>query len=59
MEFCFRSQAAVGQLISKEYGIDLQVRSIDKYLTHWIFHLKPLQRKRAYEQKPEAVQASA
>ena len=59
MDFCLWSRAAVGQLTSKEYGIDLQVRSIDKYLTRWIFHLKPLQRKRACEQKPEAVQASA
>ena len=56
MDFCLWSRAAVGQLISQEYGIDLQVRSIGKYLTRWGFTpQKPI--KRAYEQKPEAVQA--
>ena len=33
MDFCLRSRDAVGQLVSQEYGIDLQVRSIGKYLT--------------------------
>ena len=56
MDFCLWSRAAVGQLISQEYSIDLQVRSIGKYLTRWGFTpQKPI--KRAYEQKPEAVQA--
>ena len=56
MDFCLWSRAAVGQLISQEYGIDLQVRSIGKYLVRWGFTpQKPI--KRAYEQKPEAVQA--
>ena len=60
MDFCLWSRAAVGQLISQKrsifYGIDLQVRSIGKYLTRWGFTpQKPI--KRAYEQKPEAVQA--
>jgi len=56
MDFCLWSRAAVGQLINQEYGIDLQVRSIGKYLARWGFTpQKPL--KRAYEQKPEAVQA--
>ena len=56
MDFCLWSRAAVGQLIGQEYGINLQVRSIGKYLTRWGFTpQKPI--KRAYEQKPEAVQA--
>ena len=56
MDFCLWSRAAVGQLINQEYGIDLQVRSMGKYLIRWGFTpQKPL--KRAYEQKPEAVHA--
>ena len=56
MDFCLWSRAAVGQRIRQEYGIDLQVRSTRKYLTRWGF--TPQKRiKRAYEQKPEAVQA--
>ena len=47
MDFCLWSRAAVGQLIRQEYGLDLQVRSIGKYLTRWGFT----------PQKPEAVQA--
>ena len=42
MYFCLWSRAAVGQLISQEYGIDLQVRSIGKYLTRWGFTPKKL-----------------
>ncbi|MDB5869674.1 MAG: family transposase [Polaromonas sp.] len=56
MQFHLWSRAAVGQLISQEFGIELQVRSIGKYLTRWGFTpQKPI--KRAYEQSPEAVQA--
>jgi len=56
MDFCLWSRAAVGQLISQEFGIKLQVRSIGKYLTRWGFTpQKPI--KRAYEQSPAAVQA--
>ncbi len=56
MDFCLWSRAAVGQLISQEFGIKLQVRSIGKYLTRWGFTpQKPI--KRAYEQSAEAVQA--
>ena len=56
MDFCLWSRAAVGQLISQEFGIKLQVRSIGKYLTRWGFTpQKPI--KRAYEQSPQAVQA--
>ena len=50
------SQAAVGQLIEQEFDIKLQVRSIGKYLTRWrSTPQKPI--KRAYEQRPAAVQA--
>ena len=56
MDFSLWSRAAVGQLIEQEFGIQLQVRSIGKYLARWGFTpQKPI--KRAYEQSPEAVQA--
>ena len=56
MDFHLWSRTAVGQLISQEFGIKLQVRSIGKYLTRWGFTpQKPI--KRAYEQSPAAVQA--
>ena len=56
MDFFLWSRAAVGQLIEREYGIKLHVRSVGKYLARWGFTpQKPI--KRAYEQNPEAVQA--
>lgn len=56
MDFSLWSRAAVGQLIEQEFGIELQVRSVGKYLTRWGFTpQKPI--KRAYEQSPAAVQA--
>jgi len=56
MDFFLWSRAAVGQLIEQEYGIKLHIRSVSKYLACWGFTpQKPI--KRAYEQKPEAVQA--
>ena len=56
MDFHLWSRGAVGQLISQEFGIKLQVRSIGKYLTRWGFTpQKPI--KRAYEQSPAAMQA--
>lgn len=56
MDFSLWSRAAVGQLIEQEFGIQLQVRSIGKYLARWGFTpQKPI--KRAYEQNPAAVQA--
>ena len=56
MDFSLWSRAAVGQLIEQEFGIQLQVRSIGKYLARWGFTpQKPI--KRAYEQSPAAVQA--
>jgi len=56
MEFALWSRAAVMQLIEREYGIKLSVRSVGNYLSRWGFTpQKPI--KRAYEQRPEAVQA--
>lgn len=54
MEFALWSRAAVGQLIEREYGIKLQVRTVGKYLARWGFTpQKPI--KKAYEQSPDAV----
>ena len=56
MDFCLWSRAAVMQLIEQEYGIKLPVRTVGKYLARWGFTpQKPI--KKAYEQRPEAVQA--
>lgn len=55
MDFALWSRAAVMQLIEREYGIQLHVRSVGKYLARWGFTpQKPI--KKAYEQRPEAVQ---
>ncbi len=44
------------QLIKREYGIKLSVRGVGNYLSRWGFTpQKPI--KKAYEQRPEAVQA--
>jgi transposase len=54
MDFFLWSRAAVMQLIEREYGIKLHVRSVGKYLARWGFTpQKPI--KRAYEQSPAAV----
>lgn len=56
MDFCLWSRAAVGQLIEQQHGIKLQVRTVGKYLKRWGFTpQKPI--KKAYERRPEAVQA--
>ncbi len=56
MEFALWSRASVMQLIEQEYGIKLTVRGVGKYLARWGFTAqKPI--KKAYEQRPEAVQA--
>ena len=53
MEFALWSRAAVMQLIEREYGVVLHVRSVGKYLARWGFTpQKPI--KRAYEQSPAA-----
>ena len=55
MDFALWSRAAVMQLIEREFGIALHVRSVGKYLARWGFTpQKPI--KRAYEQSPAAVQ---
>jgi transposase len=55
MEFALWTRAAVGQLIEREYGLKLSVRAVGNYLARWGFTpQKPI--KRAYEQRPEAVQ---
>ncbi len=56
MEFALWSRAAVMQLIERECGVTLHVRSVGKYLARWGFTpQKPI--KRAYEQSPAAVKA--
>ena len=56
MEFALWSRAAVMQLIERECGVKLHVRSVGKYLARWGFTpQKPI--KKAYEQRPEAVQS--
>ena len=56
MEFALWTRAAVMQLIEREYGIKLSVRGVGNYLSRWGFTpQKPI--KKAYEQRPEAVQA--
>ena len=55
MEFALWNRAAVMQLIEREYGIRLSVRGVGNYLQRWGFTpQKPI--KKAYEQRPEAVQ---
>ena len=56
MEFALWNRAAVMQLIECECGIKLSVRGVGNYLKRWGFTpQKPI--KKAYEQRPEAVQA--
>lgn len=56
MEFALWSRIAVRQLIWDEYGIDVPVRTVGKYLARWGFTpQKPIQR--AYEQSPAKVKA--
>ena len=55
MDFGLWSRSAVMLLIEREYGVQLHVRSVGKYLARWGFTpQKPI--KRAYEQSPVAVQ---
>lgn len=55
MDFALWSRAAVMQLIERECGIKLSVRGVGNYLKRWGFTpQKPI--KKAYEQRPEAVQ---
>ena len=55
MDFALWTRAAVMQLIERECSIKLSVRAVGNYLARWGFTpQKPI--KRAYEQRPEAVQ---
>lgn len=55
MDFALWTRAAVMQLIERQCGITLSVRAVGNYLARWGFTpQKPI--KRAYEQRPEAVQ---
>jgi transposase len=55
MTFALWSRSAVLLLIEQEYGITLSIRGVGNYLKRWGFTpQKPI--KKAYEQRPEAVQ---
>lgn len=55
MDFALWTRAAVMQLIERQCGVKLSVRAVGNYLARWGFTpQKPI--KRAYEQRPEAVQ---
>ena len=55
MEFALWTRGAVMQLIEQQCGVKLSVRAVGNYLSRWGFTpQKPI--KRAYEQRPEAVQ---
>jgi len=55
MDFSLWTRAAVMQLIERQCGVRLSVRAVGNYLARWGFTpQKPI--KRAYEQRPEAVQ---
>ncbi len=55
MDFYLWSRAAVAELIRRDYGVEFSVRTMGKLLKRWGFTpQKPI--KKAYEQRPEAVQ---
>jgi len=56
MDFALWTRPAVLELVKQEFDIVLPVRTMGEYLKRWGFTpQKPI--KRAYEQRPEAVQA--
>ena len=56
MSFALWTRGAVQALIKKRCGIEMPIRTVGEYLKRWGFTpQKPL--KRAYEQKPERVEA--
>ena len=56
MDFALWSRPAVRQHIELSLGIKLSIRAVGNYLARWGFTpKKPI--KKAYEQRPEAVQA--
>ena len=55
LEFALWSRAAVMLLVKQEFDIDLPIRTMGEYLKRWGFTpQRPI--KKAYEQRPEAVQ---
>ncbi len=55
-EFALWNRAAVMQLIERDFGVKLAVRTVGDYLKRWGFTpQRPI--RRAYEQRPEAVKA--
>jgi transposase len=55
LPFALWTRQAVKQLVRKQVGIDMPIRTVGEYLNRWGFTpQKPA--KRAYEQRPEAVQ---
>ncbi len=56
MEFALWSRSAVRELVERDLGVKLSVRAVGDYLARWGFTpQKPI--KKAYERRPEAVQA--
>ena len=56
MDFALWSRSAVMVLIERDCGMKLSIRAVGNYLARWGFTpQKPI--KKAYEQRPEAVQA--
>jgi transposase len=55
MPFALRTRQAVQELIKREYGIKMPIRTVGEYLMLWGFTpQKPI--RKAYEQRPEQVQ---
>jgi transposase len=55
LPFALWTRQAVKQLIKKQVGIEMPIRTVGEYLSRWGFTpQKPA--KRAYEQRPDAVQ---
>lgn len=55
MPFALWNRIAIKELIQSHYGINMPIRSVGEYLSRWGFTpQRPL--KRAYEQRPEAVE---
>ncbi len=55
LPFVLWDRKAVKELIHRQYGLDIAIRTIGDYLQRWNFSpQRPL--KRAYEQQPKAVQ---
>jgi len=56
LDFALWNRLAIARLIEQEFGLVLPIRTVGEYLKRWGFTpQKPI--RRAYEQRPEAVQA--